>query len=187
MHQDDIVSHPATSTHHPSPAAIRLARPDEAGLLSDLAVRSKGHWGYDAGFLERCRDDLALTPEEITSSTVVVLEERGQVAGYYRLVPLEPGIADLDALFVDATAIGQGVGRRLWQHMIATARAQGYTEVHIQSDPHAAGFYLAMGAHRIGLLESTVTPGRMLPLLRLSLRNPDPRAPAPPGAQAEVP
>jgi hypothetical protein len=26
---------------------IRDARPDEAALLSDLAMRSKAHWGYD--------------------------------------------------------------------------------------------------------------------------------------------
>jgi hypothetical protein len=39
----------------------------------------------------------------------------------------------------------------------------------LQSDPHAEGFYLAMGAQRIGQSESTVTPGRMLPLLRLVL------------------
>jgi hypothetical protein len=30
---------------------IRAARPDEAGFLSDLAVRAKGYWGYDAAFL----------------------------------------------------------------------------------------------------------------------------------------
>ena len=39
----------------------------------------------------------------------------------------------------------------------------------IQSDPYAEGFYLAMGAVRVGELESTVTPGRMLPLLRFDL------------------
>ena len=32
--------------------SIREARPDEAELLSELAFRSKAHWGYDAEFLE---------------------------------------------------------------------------------------------------------------------------------------
>ena len=29
---------------------IRAARPDEAALLSELALRAKAHWGYDAIF-----------------------------------------------------------------------------------------------------------------------------------------
>jgi GNAT superfamily N-acetyltransferase len=150
---------------------IRPARPEEADAIGELAVRSKGHWGYDAAFLEACREDLALSPQDIATSTVYVLEGRDGLAGYYRLMPLQNGTADLDALFVDPTAIGQGVGRRLWQHAVATARDLEYTALDIQSDPHAEGFYMAMGARRIGESESTVTPGRMLPLLRYELRS----------------
>jgi GNAT superfamily N-acetyltransferase len=153
----------------PDMTKIRPARPDEADAIGELAIRSKGHWGYDAAFLESCRADLALSPQDITTSTVYVLEGRDGIAGYYRLMSLENGTADLDALFVDPTAIGQGVGRCLWEHAIATASALGFTALDIQSDPHAEGFYLAMGAHRIGESESTVTPGRMLPQLRFAL------------------
>ena len=54
--------------------AIRRARPEEAGVLSALALRSKAHWGYDADFLAACRDDLTLIPEEIATSMVYVLD-----------------------------------------------------------------------------------------------------------------
>jgi hypothetical protein len=43
---------------------IRPARPDECELLSELALRSKGCWGYDAEFLEACRAELTLVPED---------------------------------------------------------------------------------------------------------------------------
>jgi GNAT superfamily N-acetyltransferase len=79
-------------------------------------------------------------------------------------------VADLDALFVEPAAIRQGVGRRLWEHVVDTARSLGFTSLEFQSDPHAEGFYLAMGAERCGESESTVTPGRMLPLMCFSLR-----------------
>ncbi len=134
-------------------------------------MRSKGHWGYDAAFLKGCREDLALTPEEIASSEVVVCEGARGIAGYYRLLPVGDGVIDLDALFVDPAAIGRGVGKRLWQHAVARARELGFQAMSIQSDPYAEGFYLAMGAARVGELESTVTPGRMLPLLRFDLEN----------------
>ena len=40
-----------------------------------------------------------------------------------------------------------------------------------ESDPNAEAFYLAMGAVRTGSVESTITPGRFLPLMRFSLKD----------------
>jgi GNAT superfamily N-acetyltransferase len=148
---------------------IRRARLEEAGLLSELALRAKSHWGYDAEFLARCREDLAVTPEEIARTFAYVYEDAEGVAGFYRLVPAG-AMAELDSLFVDPRAIGTGVGRQLWEHAVATATANGCTEIELQSDPHAEGFYLAMGARRHGESASTVTPGRMLPLMRYQVR-----------------
>lgn len=150
---------------------VRRALPQEAPLLGELALRSKGHWGYDADFLETCRDDLALSPEEVESSLVYVsLNSGGGLTGFYRLVPQDAGLAELDSLFVEPAAIGQGVGRRLWEHAVEVARSLGLAAFEFQSDPHAEGFYVAMGAQRCGESESTVTPGRMLPLMCFSLR-----------------
>jgi GNAT superfamily N-acetyltransferase len=150
---------------------IRRAMPQEAPLLGELALRSKGHWGYDADFLANCRHDLSLSPEQIESSPVYVsLDSKGHVTGFYRLMPLDDGIAELDSLFIEPAAIGRGVGRRLWEHAVEVARSLGFAALEFQSDPHAEGFYLAMGAERCGESESTVTPGRMLPLMCYSLR-----------------
>lgn len=159
----------ATIGTQSDPALIRKAQPEEAATLGELALRSKGHWGYDAKFLEACREDLALSAEEISASPVWVQEGDAGLAGYYRLLPVENGAAELDALFVDPSAMGQGVGRRLWDHAVATATELGFSELIIYSDPYAEGFYKAMGAVRTGDSESTVTPGRLLPLLRFKL------------------
>ena len=150
--------------------AIRRARPEEAGLLSALGLRSKAHWGYDAEFLAACRDDLTLSADDIASSSVYVFDGVDAPVGYYRLVLQDDSVAELDALFVEPTAMGQGVGRSLWQHAVATAATLACSEMVWQSDPQAVGFYLAMGARRAGDSESTVTPGRMLPLMRFRLR-----------------
>lgn len=153
---------------------IRRALPEEAPLLGELALRSKGHWGYDATFLETCRDDLALSPLEVESSPVYVsLDSAGSITGYYRLISQDQDVAELDALFVEPAVIGQGVGRRLWEHALDMARSLGFNSLEFQSDPHAERFYLAMGAVRRGESESTVTPSRMLPLMGYSLRLPD--------------
>ncbi len=151
-------------------SAIRRAQPSEAGALSELALRSKGHWGYAPDFLAACREDLALSRDDIATSAVYVHAEGNVALGYYRLLLQDDGVAELDALFVEPSAMGQGVGKRLWQHAVVTAREQGCSAMVFQSDPHAEGFYLAMGAERIGESASTVTPGRMLPLMRFWLR-----------------
>lgn len=161
-----------TSDRRPSEEepAIRRACPSEAGVLSELALQSKGYWGYDADFLAICRDDLALSPDDIATSAVYVHEVGDALLGFYRLLLQDDGVAELDALFVASAAIGHGVGRQLWQHAVAMAAEQGCTEIVLQSDPQAEGFYLAMGAQRDGESESTVIPGRMLPLMRFRLR-----------------
>jgi GNAT superfamily N-acetyltransferase len=150
--------------------AIRRARPEEAATLSALALRSKAHWGYDAEFLAACRGDLTLSAEDVASSTVYVCDGVDAPVGFYRLLLQDDGVAELDALFVEPAAMGQGVGRSLWRHAVATATKLGCSEMLWQSDPQAEGFYLAMGAQRAGESESTVMPGRMLPFIRFRLQ-----------------
>ena len=160
----------ARTRHEPEPASdIRRARPDEAAALSALALRSKGHWGYDAAFLAACRDDLTLTPDDIVTSPVFVQDRPDGPAGFYRLLLHSDGIAELDDLFVEPAAMGHGVGRRLWRHAVRHAAAHGCVEIVLQSDPQAVGFYKAMGAHRVGESASIVTPERMLPVMRFML------------------
>jgi N-acetylglutamate synthase-like GNAT family acetyltransferase len=145
-------------------ASIRPARADEAGLLSDLALRSKAHWGYDADFLEACRAELAVSADYIRRAPVFVLEEDGRVVGFYGL--REQGTElELLYLFVEPAVIGGGHGRRLWEHAVWTAARLGFQKITIESDPYAEAFYLAMGARRVGVVPSSARPGRVLPLL----------------------
>jgi predicted GNAT family N-acyltransferase len=62
--------------------------------------------------------------------------------------------------------IGSGYGRQLFEHALRTAAQRGMSSLLIESDPHAEGFYLAMGALQIG--ERALPSGRALPLLEIS-------------------
>ncbi|MEE8545291.1 MAG: hypothetical protein V3T29_05715 [Alphaproteobacteria bacterium] len=61
---------------------IRPARPGEAAALTDLALRSKAHWGYDAAFMAACRAELTVTPAQAASGLVQVYEEGGRAFGF---------------------------------------------------------------------------------------------------------
>jgi len=143
---------------------LRPARPDEADLVSDLAVRSKGHWGYDARFLAVSRVQLAVLADDVVAHRVTVAEVDGVVVGFYAIEG-KPPVAELSRMFIEPGHIGGGIGRRLWEHAVATAAAAGITSFTIDSDPSAEGFYLAMGAIRSGSTPSAVVRGRVLPQL----------------------
>ena len=154
-----------------APLTIREARPDEAALLSALAIRSKGHWGYDTELLKAWRADLTLTPQDIAGSASFVCEGAAGVLGFSRVVLMDERTAELDALFVDPTAIGAGAGKLLWERSVAAARELGAQDLVLQSDPHAEGFYLSRGARRIGEASSALIPGRTLPLMHYDLQS----------------
>jgi N-acetylglutamate synthase-like GNAT family acetyltransferase len=159
--------HPAVGRSNE--ATIRRARPQEANALSDLSFRSKAYWGYDAAFMEACRADLTITPAEVSDQPIYVMEERQQLIGFYDLSAVDAQEALLHSLFVEPDRIGHGYGKRLWQHAVETARCLGFHSLMLHSEPHAVGFYQAMGAVQIGDVPSTVAPGRLLPLMRVSL------------------
>jgi GNAT superfamily N-acetyltransferase len=89
--------------------------------------------------------------------------------GFYKLRRVTLAQVELTDLFIEPGAMGQGWGRALWDHAVATARAEGYVEMVWESDPFAEGFYLRMGATRFGVVESSVLPGRVLPHMRYLL------------------
>lgn len=147
---------------------IRPARADEAELLTDLSLRSKAFWGYDAGFLARCRAVMTVTARNIKSHPHYVAELDGRVVGFYGFEPEIDGLG-LDYLFVEADLVGRGIGRALWRHAVDTARGLGHAALIVVSDPNAEGFYLKMDCQRIGTRPSELENGRQLPLLRLAL------------------
>jgi GNAT superfamily N-acetyltransferase len=148
---------------------VRQARESEAVLLTELALRSKGHWGYDAVFLEDCRIDLTVTADYIATHPIFVLEENERVVGFYSFENRADNDVELMHLFVEPDAIGKGCGKRLWQHAVETAQQLGFHEMIIGSEPHAEAFYKSMGARRVGEIASIVREGRMLPLLRFTV------------------
>ena len=148
---------------------IRRARHEETAILSDLARRSKAHWGYPKEFMELCREELTISSDYLDEHASFVLEADGEIVGFGTLEHLTAARVELGHLFVDPSRIGFGFGRALMAHILGAARDGGYRVLEIQSDPHAEAFYRASGACRVGLKPSTSIPGRELPLMEIDL------------------
>ena len=149
------------------PITFRQARPDEAERLTEIACRSKAHWGYTAEQIAAWRPAfLTVTPDYISahSPVVAVYDECGPVA--FAALERGPQAAVLEHLWVLPEFIGRGIGSRLFRHISVRAREFTFT-----SDPQADGFYLKLGARVIGTVESE-HQGRTLSLFRFCRSKP---------------
>ena len=146
--------------------SIRLARTAEAGRLTRIAHAAKAWWGYSPQDIERWRAELTFTPELISRWPTWVACVAGEVVGTAQL-RTEPRF-ELEACWVHPSAVGKGVGRQLVDRVMQATRLRGGGLLWIDADPNAEGFYLRLGAVRVGVTPAPVTadPGRVRPLLQ---------------------
>ncbi len=151
----------------PTTLVLRAACADEASTLSALALRSKAYWGYSPMQIELWREELAITTKTFAQARVVVAESDTQLLGFY-VLNLHPAAARLEHLWVEPSAIGKGVGKRLFQHASQDLQQSGLAFMEIEADPNALGFYQAQGARHIGDEPAPIAgkPDRTLPQLR---------------------
>ncbi|MFE0425987.1 GNAT family N-acetyltransferase, partial [Streptomyces sp. NPDC058953] len=83
------------------------------------------------------------------------------------------GVAGLDGtpphgriglLFVAPYAMGAGLGRALYAHLVEEAGALGFTGLTVESDPHAVGFYRALGARPVPGTAGAPLPALTVPV-----------------------
>jgi GNAT superfamily N-acetyltransferase len=152
-------------------AHIRRAREDESSFLTELTLRSKAHWGYDAAFMIDARNDLTFQPGKFQPDFhVYILEVEGQAIGFCSLIPIDGDTVELFDLFVDPSRIGKGHGKQLWDHAVAVARNLKFKTLILTADPYAEPFYLRQGAVRTGEKPSNIRPDRMLPFMTYVLQ-----------------
>lgn len=160
---------------------IRALTAEEARSLAHelaaLGTRSKGAWGYDDAFMERFGAQMGPWLEGFTAGMadddgrlLLVAEDDGTVVGFAILEQTDPAKpAWLEDLWIEPHRMRGGIGGALLTAALDAARAAGRSALEFESDPNAEGFYLRMGAVRIGEQASDFQAGRMLPVMRFDL------------------
>lgn len=147
---------------------LRPARADELAELTELCLRSKAVWGYDAAFMAACRNELTLHPRDLDTPLQVAETDDGHVIGLAQ-IKLAGCEAELARLFIEPVLLRGGAGRVLFAWAVTEARRLGADHLTIDADPDAAPFYQRMGARPAGEVPSGSIPGRMIPRLVLTL------------------
>lgn len=154
---------------HGEPIAIVRAIPSDAGTLGAIARAAKAHWGYPASWLAKWAGSLTITPESIAAQETFQAVRDGSALGFYTL-RADGTSWELEHLWVLPSCLRQGIGRALFAYAVVQAQSQGARRLTIESDPHAEGFYLRMGARRIGTVTREIDgQPRALPLLARDL------------------
>ncbi len=84
---------------------MRRARPGDARILTELAVRSEAYCGYDAAFMANFRKTYRVTAAFLGRHVAFVAEQDGAVVGFYALAQEETGL-ELEYLYLEPSRIG---------------------------------------------------------------------------------
>lgn len=155
-----------------APLSIRPAARFDLEILTDLAMRSKASHGYDAAFMEQCREELAIGERTLSERDIWVAEAQGRILGFFGLAFPQDGVCEVNPIFVEPDLQQGGVGRALWRKLEERARFAGARAIGLDSDPNAVGFYEKMGCRIVGLSPSNSIAGRMLPRMEKPLDPP---------------
>lgn len=136
--------------------------------LTQLAIRSKRHWGYSQDQIDAWTPGLTVTPQFIEQHTVFSCQVADHIVAFYALVPIADDELELEHCWVDPEHMGRGIGRTLIDHVRSQMQQAQVTKLRIVSDPNAVEFYEKMGAVRVSTHLSSES-GRELPLLYLLL------------------
>jgi GNAT superfamily N-acetyltransferase len=145
---------------------IRRADVHEGARLKEIAIASKGYWGYEPERVREWADQGDFSPERLRDLIVFVAESDRRAIGWSSLIS-RGGVGWLEDLWVEPDWIGKGVGRALFRHTAAHARELGASRLEWEAEPHATGFYERMGARH--LRDSRSEWGRTLAVMGVEL------------------
>jgi predicted acetyltransferase len=140
---------------------------NQAELLRDILISSKGHWGHSQEQLEKWRSIVNFEESYIARNTVKLILNDDEVIGFFAIVK---GDADaLDHFWLLPNSIGKGYGNLVFEQILLECKALEISRFYIISDPNAEVFYLKKGALRVGEVHSEAQ-NRMLPKLLFTLQ-----------------
>lgn len=148
---------------------IRRVLPNEADVLSQVALSAKAHWDYPDHWMKIWKPQLTFSSAYFEENESWVAEADNTPIAFYTLQDRN-GKAWIENLWVLPEYIGKGVGKILFSHAVELARQRGYNSLQLEADPNAVGFYEKMGMYKIGERKSEVEgQPRILPIMEMIL------------------
>jgi GNAT superfamily N-acetyltransferase len=146
---------------------IRHAHPHEGERLREIAVASKGHWGYESELVQQWAAMGDFSLGGLREKEVYVAEAEGRAVAWAALIP-RGELVWLDDLWVEPQWIGKGVGSLLFRHAVHRAAELGGRKMEWAAEPNSVGFYERLGGRYLRDSEPT-SWGRAIPVMGVDL------------------
>jgi N-acetylglutamate synthase-like GNAT family acetyltransferase len=128
-----------------SKVRIAPAREGSLAAINALVARSKAHWSWPEGYLERSLPLHTLAPTYLRHNYCFeVLGADGELLAFFAVVASDERVV-LDNLWVEPELIGRGIGRSACEYIVRLAREHGWRKLWVLPDPPAEGFYRKTG------------------------------------------
>ena len=145
--------------------------------LNALSSRSRTVWagtpGYFDGYLEQSRYLIEIDDAYLISNWVwvglITIDGKEVVFGFFGLKIRDDQEKVLDHFWIEPTYMHRGLGRLLFEKALEVMRELGWGRFLIYADPPAEGFYLKMGATRIGEVPSRIEGGPIFPAMEMKV------------------
>jgi ribosomal protein S18 acetylase RimI-like enzyme len=125
---------------------VRDARADDEPALARIFQRASLSNAGDRGALLADPEALEISDDLVARGrTRVATFANGVVVGFASTRPTDRGVLELDDLFVDPDAMRRGVARQLIRHIATEAATEDVVRIDVTANPHALGFYEAVG------------------------------------------
>lgn len=157
--------------------SFEKADPNSYPDLNRLSLQSRNVWagtpGYFEGYLEQSRNLIDITSDYIQKNIVCVGYAGNlhkQIFGFFAFKIEENQKKILDHFWIDPHFMKKGLGQKMFQQALYVAKLHQWDSFELYSDPPAEGFYLKMGAKKIGEVPSRISGGPIFPALKVEVR-----------------
>jgi ribosomal protein S18 acetylase RimI-like enzyme len=148
---------------------IRLGTPADLPAARDVYRRASLSNAGDRGKLLTHPQYLVLGPEGLAGGRTHVAEEDGAVVGFATWAETGTvGTSELEDLFVDPGYMRRGIAAALVSRIAGVVRARGAERLEVTANPHALGFYRAVGFTGCGITQTELRSAAPRMVLMLS-------------------
>jgi ribosomal protein S18 acetylase RimI-like enzyme len=141
---------------------VRTATIEDLDVLTGVFRRASLSNDGDREFLLRHPEVLELSGQAVREGrTRAAIDAEGAIVGFVSYLVVG-GIFEIDDLFVDPLAMGQGIGRELVEVIVALASAQSFDRIEVTANPHAQAFYERAGFRVSHVVETKFYPAHRM-------------------------
>jgi putative acetyltransferase len=132
----DITMLPNSDVRTPFGFSIRLATQDDTPAIRAVLLSVRSEYGVlgESGANDADLDDLEHNYFGRGGCFEIVEDAAQRIVGCAGLYPLNPCRAELCKMYLEKSARGQGLGRRLLEDVLAAARRGGFREVWLETN-----------------------------------------------------